>query len=356
METGGMTWGKLTRGLLISLASLAVLLVLAELLARASEPGAMSLYDRNPYRRDAQLDHTHIPGFRGRWEGTWYEINSRGWRGPELEPTFDPNEFRVVALGDSCTLGKGVRESETWPRQLERLLQQELGPGHSVKVANLGVNGYSTRDYLHVFQRDGPPLRPHLVVIGYNVNDFPNVLQRVDQTVYQNRHNLRARIPSRLRDSLGRLALFRFARATYYELNRRRDWANVERVASQAGETTPRLATAFEKERQLLQELRDAAASSGARVAIFLFPYESMVYLDAFQLGPIERLRETADELGISFVSLSDRYRARAREVDPPRRLFLRGDRYHPNPEGYRIVAESVLEEVRSRGWLPPED
>ena len=356
MATGTMTWGKLTRGLLVSLGSLAALLVLAELLARAAEPGAMSLFDRNPYRRDALLDHAHVPGFRGRWEGTWYEINSNGWRGPELEPTFEPNEFRVVALGDSCTLGKGVRDSETWPRQLERLLQGELGPPYTVKVANLGVNGYSTHDYLHTFKRDGARLEPHLVVIGYNVNDFPNVLQRVDQAVYQNRHNLRARIPSRLRDSLGRLALFRFARATYYELNRRRDWNNVERVASQAVETTPRLAEAFERERQLLQELCDAAGAAGARVAIFLFPYESMVYLETFQPGPIERLRETASELGITFVSLADRYRARAREVDPPRRLFLRGDRYHPNPEGYRIVAESVLEEIRGRGWLPTED
>jgi lysophospholipase L1-like esterase len=356
MGAGGMTWGKLTRGLVISLASLAVLLVLAELLARAAEPGPMSLFDKSPYRRDALLDHAHVPGFRGCWDGTWYEINSDGWRGPELKPTFDPREFRVVALGDSCTFGKGVHDSETWPRQLERLLQAELGPVWSVKVANLGVNGYSTSDYLHVFQRDGVRLRPHLVIIGYNVNDFPNVLQRVDQTVYQNRHNLRARVPSRLRDALGRLALFRFARATYYEFNRRRDWRNVEQVASKAVETTPRLATAFDKERRLLQELSDAAASSGARVAIFLFPYESMVYLDAFQPGPIERLRETADELGISFVSLADRYRARARELDPPRRLFLRGDRYHPNPEGYRIVAESVMEEIRGRGWLPPQD
>ena len=51
--------------------------------------------------------------------------------------------------------------------------------------------------------------------------------------------------------------------------------------------------------------------------------------------------------------SLDREFRSRAREEDPPRELFLRGDRYHPQPEGYGIVAECVLAAAREHGWLP---
>ena len=48
-----------------------------------------------------------------------------------------------------------------------------------------------------------------------------------------------------------------------------------------------------------------------------------------------------------------DEFRARARTQTPPRQLFLRGDRYHPNPEGYGLIAEKVLGSIRTLGWLP---
>src|SRR5262245_46577047 len=35
--------------------------------------------------------------------------------------------YRIVCLGDSCTYGLGVKTAETWPKQLERLLNERLG-------------------------------------------------------------------------------------------------------------------------------------------------------------------------------------------------------------------------------------
>ena len=64
-------------------------------------------------------------------------------------------------------------------------------------------------------------------------------------------------------------------------------------------------------------------------------------------------LRGLCEERGIPFVSMIDEYRARARSASPPIQLFLRGDRYHPNAEGYTLVARKVMEVVRAQGWLP---
>ena len=124
-----MSVRSVLRKLAISIVSLVVLAVTVELVARCAEPGPMSLYDVSPYQRDPKLPHVHIKNFRGAWDGTYYQINSQGWRGPEFESKLDASEYRVVALGDSATFGKGVEESDCWPRQLERELQAELGVG-----------------------------------------------------------------------------------------------------------------------------------------------------------------------------------------------------------------------------------
>ena len=36
--------------------------------------------------------------------------------------------------------------------------------------------------------------RPDLVIVGYNINDFPNVVKQVDAQVFQGQGNLRARL------------------------------------------------------------------------------------------------------------------------------------------------------------------
>ena len=85
----------------VATASLLGFLVLAEIIARAAEPGPFTLYDSYPYEKDERYQHSvHQRGFRGFFDGSWYEINSRGMRGPELEPW--ASEYRVLCLGDSC--------------------------------------------------------------------------------------------------------------------------------------------------------------------------------------------------------------------------------------------------------------
>lgn len=351
-EIKGSRLPKWRRRLAIAAVSLLVAFATAEIAARLSEPGPFDLFDRNPYESDPKLPHKHQPGFVGRWDGTWYEIDSRGLRGTERQPTFAANEFRVLALGDSCTFGKGVLESGTWPRQLESRLQGAVNPGDHVLVFNAGVNGYSGGHYLELLKRLGPLLRPQLVIVGYNINDFPNVVAAVDKVVFQGTKSLRAQVPQGVRDTLGRLALFRWMRATYYELNRERDWATAERLAHNVGKSTPGKEARFEAERKRLAGIVEESARLGAQLMIFLIPYESQVYLDIFDTAPIDRLRAVCGELNVAFVDLVEPFRACARETVPPRRLFLRGDRYHPTAEGYRLVADGLLQAIRSQGWL----
>jgi lysophospholipase L1-like esterase len=397
----------LLRKLTISVGALVAFVVAAELVARWAEPGPMSLWDRSPYLEDARLSYVHRPGFSGRWDSTWYEIDSHGWRGPEREPTFAEDELRVVALGDSCTFGKGVVEADTWPRQLEAMLRERLGPGVRPLVFNLGVNGYSMWQYERVLEQAASLLRPHLVVVGYNVNDYDSVANRADKLVFAPqvpkkerkqepaepsqpregqapaqgagssgaadasrrpatppvaqdagptlRSRLRALLPRSLRDELNRSALYRFLRASYYEWGRERDYERIAAIVDQlSSQDEAQRERALQHESGFFGGLVESARASGARVAIFLFPFESMVVVEGFDREPERFVRDLAARHEVAFVDVPEAFRAELAARGGDQRLFIRGDRYHPNPRGYEVVARTLLERLAELGYLEP--
>jgi acyl-CoA thioesterase-1 len=84
--------------------------------------------------------------------------------------------LRYVALGDSYTIGTAIDTTGRWPNQLAtRLPTLEL-------VANLGVNGFTSRD---VIERELPQvelLRPEVLSLLIGVND---VVQGVPEATYR---------------------------------------------------------------------------------------------------------------------------------------------------------------------------
>jgi lysophospholipase L1-like esterase len=69
-------------------------------------------------------------------------INSKGYRGPEVQPKTSPSTFRVLCLGDSNFFGYPLDDRHAFPRALQESLSQ-LAPGQTVGVTNGGVPGYS---------------------------------------------------------------------------------------------------------------------------------------------------------------------------------------------------------------------
>jgi lysophospholipase L1-like esterase len=84
--------------------------------------------------------------------------------------------LRYVALGDSYTIGTSVGAAERWPNQLvARLPDLDL-------VANLGVNGYTSRDLIDDELPALAALRPGLISVLIGVND---VVQGVPESAYR---------------------------------------------------------------------------------------------------------------------------------------------------------------------------
>jgi hypothetical protein len=93
------------------------------------------------------------PGGRGSFvDGIPGVANSDGHRDDEL-PARRADSLRILALGDSFTVGTNVRMEDTWPANLERRLRSEQP--EPVDVINAGVGGWAPYQYAQYYQHHG---------------------------------------------------------------------------------------------------------------------------------------------------------------------------------------------------------
>jgi len=102
------------------------------------------------------------------WHNILHIHNKSGMRRNEPFSPKSDRQFRKMIVGDSLTYGYGVREEETYPRQIEATLKRDF----KVEVLNLGVNGKQSRDILEVVRKYTPTLQPDLIIYGVCLNDF----------------------------------------------------------------------------------------------------------------------------------------------------------------------------------------
>lgn len=164
---------RLRTKLALAATTVAVTVLTVELVARViglDVPFFLFPRPDNCLQRSTMLSMEFRPLCDGVLEGTTLRTNRIGLRGPE--PRAD-GARRILAVGDSCTFGWRVSEAESYPAQLEAVLNRRAG-GDRYQVINAGVPGYTSYQGLVYLRERGLALRPEIVVIGFGFNDtFP---------------------------------------------------------------------------------------------------------------------------------------------------------------------------------------
>jgi hypothetical protein len=102
--------------------------------------------------------------------------NSEGFRDYEHEIVKSNNTFRIVALGDSFTEGAWVPINDTWPKKLEKKLNQ-LNFSKRFEVLNFGRGGAGTLEEVKLFEEKGLKYNPDMVILLFYPNDWEDSLQ-----------------------------------------------------------------------------------------------------------------------------------------------------------------------------------
>lgn len=171
------------RKLLAASTGLIVLLVLAELGARAwlawfADDAAFlryaSIAEVQASRRFPSLilRHSYLgyalqPGY----EHGPNRINSLGYRGAEFPRAKPAGEFRIVCLGASTTFGGGLVD---WREAYPARLQDELHARdlEHARVVNAGVSGYTSWETLASYLFRASDLEPDLLIVYHAANDL----------------------------------------------------------------------------------------------------------------------------------------------------------------------------------------
>jgi lysophospholipase L1-like esterase len=165
----------------------------------AEENEVLALYDPTPIdsivlRYEPHPYEIYIPTRGWTSPDPQYEdmINSRGFRGPEIEVPKPESVYRIAAIGGSTTYGTYIHEwYDAYPAQLERVLREEYGYTN-VEVINAGAGGYNSWETLVNLAFRVMDVEPDLVIFYQNTNDVH--CRVVDPDLYLGDNSARRRI------------------------------------------------------------------------------------------------------------------------------------------------------------------
>lgn len=293
--------------------------------------------------------------------GLHVTTNARGFRNAvEFEDAVPPGVRRVIALGDSFTLGYDVGDGDSWPAWLARLC-----PG--LEVPNMGQSGYGIDQSYLWYKRDAGALAHDLLVLAFIDDDLRRV--STDSMAGYGKPVLAlhdgALVPRNvpvprapflwpaLTQNVGLLEKLRVI-----ELPRALLARFAPQVAASAQATSDEDAARLDE--AILRALRATAAERGARLVLVHLPHlatgapSELAPLPEFAVPVLERV--AAD--GVPFVDLRV---ALEREPDPARRALFQPDTVENGPGGHysaggnRFMASALAERLVALGEIPAE-
>jgi hypothetical protein len=89
------------------------------------------------------------------------------------------DKFRIFCIGDSNTYGAGVPRDQSYPAQLEKVLNAAAGE-ERFEVVNLGVPGSNSAQVLGRLPKYLQAYKPHLLIVLTGVNDYWNPAEVAD--------------------------------------------------------------------------------------------------------------------------------------------------------------------------------
>ncbi len=120
---------------------------------------------------DSAIGYKYKPNQWGYTLSEKARINQWGFRGRDWTVEKTANKIRIAILGDSYIFGQGLRENETIPAQLERLLEEQYKE-YDFEVMNFGLPGYDIGHEIQVLKHEAVKFHPDIVIMGFFFNDL----------------------------------------------------------------------------------------------------------------------------------------------------------------------------------------
>jgi lysophospholipase L1-like esterase len=297
--------------------------------------------------------------------GTWAPappINSLGFRGPETLLQKPDGALRIVCLGDSRTFGVRTDKwgafsyDNDYPAALERLLHEE-GAHPGVEVINAGVIGYTSAHGLAQLETQLLPLHPDIITVAFGFNDHS-----LAWNAALGAREPRNRFARELFYLASRSYWFRMGKAGYDALpslhaapfsKRWVDldayWYNLHRLAEVGSQHGIHVLFVSQALRPIA--LGESAEADPRHPVNKVGLYQVLGVPDLEGLHRVDRsyqdlLYKVAEQDGVPVAD------AAAAFAESHESLFGPYDVVHCNPDGARVIAETIRHKLVALGWL----
>jgi lysophospholipase L1-like esterase len=268
--------------------------------------------------------------------------------GRDVDSAWLAESRRILCVGDSNTYGLYLEREEAYPQQLETLWN-ESGRSPTIEVLNFGFPGSNSSHHLRDLPRMLETVKPDLVIALTGANDFWTLAVPVDATA-ESRGGVREFLRRHSR-------VYRF----FYMLPRGFDTSRVETSleprarnsrsgTARYGDDVFRLgwvegkigpAQAQKQVERNIRALVDRTERFGTKLVLLTYASNSWFY------GPANAvIRRTAQATRTPLIDVGRAFEAVCETEKCPNLLFADG---HPNAAGYRLVAETVAQQLGDR-------
>lgn len=296
------------------------------------------------------LQYELIPGSSSFEDDVWYRISSQGLRDREFPLQKQDGVFRIAVLGDSFTFGMAVELEETWPKQLESLLNRD----RRAEVINFGVMGYDTTQEAEALRQKAMRFHPDLVVIGYCLNDI-GILSRERRVLSQYRGYERflktgigwidgvikmSRLYLLVKNRLFLLKTKAHTQAPHYS----KDGDRVLQLGYQGYITSAYHEP--ENRKRLKRALSEIKSTTDGNIPVILAVYPELETFDPYPyLDTHKEIAELAEEEGFLFLDALPFFSGK-----DPRRIRVSDANKHPNRLGNEVFSRALYDFILDNG------
>ena len=254
-------------------------------------------------------------------------INDQGLRYRVDLTLKNPNEHRIVAFGDSVTMGWGLDDDSHYSAVLEKRLTESYPEGR-FRVVSAGVNAYPTvlcvRRFIKMLERGD---QIDTAILAYSFNNGYERLAGLDE---DGRRRFMRKV--QLKSVLRRSAIYNLViedwlrNAVYYRVRGRLMAGSWETDQKHGGDDLDVYIANLER-------MRTESEKHGVRLIFLLLPSKGQqAELSEFQ----KAFSEFAQNHGVPLVNIIERF-----ELLNHGSLFM--DHTHPSSQGHALIAESLF-------------
>jgi len=264
-----------------------------------------------------------------------YKFNAFGCRGRDYDIPKRKGTKRILLLGDSFTMGVGVREEDTFSTQLESLLNIEKNSSDSeinYEVINCGISGLGTKEERSFYELFGKKYEPDLILLVMVWNDDTSWKEEIDKG-YVNRS------PGKFESLINLWGLIQKYRHKKPSPNFSRNVKEILELNKEVSKNNARLGIVF------FRNLPDASEYKKN-----IPDYDYLINISLVWQNLVSTIEEGLKYSDIPMLDL----RNSLLEEYPFGELWVQETDSHANEIAHRIAAKAIVDFLRKENLLTP--